>query len=110
MAKVSKRRGLTITVDRALGERLSEGVWRKLDRMLVADARLGALVSDEPSGRKPQRKPAQEAILRRVREKYPPNGDVGDSSVAEVRRTISSKAFNPTWDSVNRALGRASKK
>jgi hypothetical protein len=37
MAEVWRKRSLRITVDRALGERLSEGVWRKLDRMTMAD-------------------------------------------------------------------------
>src|SRR5262249_21425719 len=63
-----------------------------------------------PRKRKQQRKPAQEEILRKVREKYPPNGEVGDASTAKVRRTISGKGFNPGWDSVHRALGRADKK
>src|SRR5262249_21179334 len=44
MAEVSRKRGLRITVDRALGERLSEGVWRKLDRMMRAD---GAVREEE---------------------------------------------------------------
>jgi hypothetical protein len=60
--------------------------------------------------RKPQRKPAQEEILPKLREKYPPDGNVGNASTAKVRRTISGKGFNPGWDSVNRALGRAPKK
>jgi hypothetical protein len=37
MAEVWRKRNLRITVDRALGERLSEGVWTKLNRMVMAD-------------------------------------------------------------------------
>jgi hypothetical protein len=53
---------------------------------------------------KQHRKRTQEGIIRRVREAYP-NG-VGDTSTAEICRTISEKGYNPSWDSVHRALGR----
>jgi hypothetical protein len=55
---------------------------------------------------RPSRKPAQEKVILRLREKYPPDGDVGDAPTSEVWRTICDKNFNPSWDSVHRALGR----
>jgi hypothetical protein len=94
----------------AIEARLEEAAERLQREM---EARLRQATADPPpkrQPRKPQRQPAQEEIRRKVREKYPPDGDVGDSSVAAARRMISSKGFNPGWDSVNRALGRARKK
>jgi hypothetical protein len=91
----------------AIHARLEETAER-LQRAM--EERLRPAAADRPSKRMPrkqQRSPAQEKILRKLREKYPPDGDVGDASVAEVRRTISSKGFDPSRDSINRALGRA---
>lgn len=131
MAKVWKKQGLRITVGRALGERLSEGVWRKLDRMLVADARLRGLVSDEPSeegprarsrkprknrGSGPQRRRAR-VVLRRIWPKeYPMIDEVSDVDVwdlfskeyerVEAKAKPSSKHGKPSLHTVLREMGR----
>jgi hypothetical protein len=107
VAKVWKKQSLRITVDRALGERLSEGVWRRLDRMLVADARLRELVPGEPSeeasqprsrkarknrGSGSKRLPAR-VVLRRIwPEGYPTRAEVSDADLWD--------RFVKEWDRV----------
>jgi hypothetical protein len=108
--KFSRYRGATIRGKPILFDRNSEdAIQARLEEVAERlEARLRRATPDQPQRklRKQQRKPTQEEILRRVREEYPPDGDVGDASVAEVRREISDKKFNPSWDSVNRALRR----
>jgi hypothetical protein len=57
---------------------------------------------------KQRNKPAQEEVLRRVHDAYPDG--VGNTSSHAVHKRISSKGYNPSLDSVHRALGRERKK
>jgi hypothetical protein len=73
MAEVSRKRGLRITLDRALGERLSAGVWRKLDRMVTAD---GAVREEATPPQKTGKRyrPKSEPAIALLKHLYPPDG------------------------------------
>jgi hypothetical protein len=60
--------------------------------------------SEQPEQPEQHRRKQREEVIRRVRIAYPPVGDVGNAGVATVRQRISDKMFNPSWDTVNRAL------
>jgi hypothetical protein len=68
----------------------------------------GAGIALSPSAKSKRsklgKKLTQAEVIRRVAKAYP-NG-VGDKTIAEVRRRVSDKRFNPSWHSVRRALGR----
>jgi|SRR5215467_3676111 hypothetical protein len=56
----------------------------------------------EQTDNKPAELPPRQEAIRRIRKEYP--GGLGDRTVAAVRRKISDKMFNPSWDTVKRAL------
>jgi hypothetical protein len=62
----------------------------------------------QPPKQQRSNKPAQEEVLRRVREAYPDG--VGNTSSYAVHKRISGKGYNPSHESVHRALGRERKK
>ena len=64
--------------------------------------------SKQPKQSRQAKTPAQEEALRRVREAYPDG--VGSRSSYAVHKRISGEGYNPSLDSVHRALGRERKK
>jgi hypothetical protein len=70
MAEVWKK--LNLRIDRALGERLSEGVWRKLDRMVIAD---GAVREEEapPPDARPVKKLSGKAWVKDHADEFDPD-------------------------------------
>ena len=72
MAEVSRKRGLRIVVDADLYERLSPGVLAKLNRMLLVDAGMQAVMREKeeaPPARK-QRGPVQGPQTSRIKIKF----------------------------------------
>jgi len=63
--------------------------------------------SKQPTQSRRGNKRAQDEVLRRVREAYPDG--VGNTSSYAVHKRISGKGYNPSLDSVHRALGRGKK-
>lgn len=125
MAEVRRKRGLRITVDRALGERLSEGVWRKLNRMIMADS---AVREEEATPQSRSRKPRKNrgggpqrlrarVVLRRIwPEEHPTRAEVSDVDVwdrfsdeyerVEGKAKPRSRYGKPSLDTVLREMGR----
>jgi hypothetical protein len=53
---------------------------------------------------KQRKRPAQEEVHRRVLERYPPDGDVGNATPYAVHKKISGDGYNPSLESVQAYL------
>jgi hypothetical protein len=102
---VARKKRVKVFTSGGWGEWEDWDKWDEHGHRVIPIPESGSAPSKRPKQPKQQyRKRVQEEIIRRVRTAYP-NG-VGDTSTAEVRRAISDRNFNPSWDSVHRALDR----